>query len=210
MKKSWTAWAGVATLLLALPLGAQQTSKEAEHEPGNAAEYDKHLNPADKHEILGRFVGNWQATLKVLVYGTPPREMTMKDTFEAKWILNEHFIETEFTSELAGGSSKGKVIMGYNGADDRFYRHFLIDWDPRGTYSDGTFIKSKNSLVFRGMEHDPVSGDSFEKRDVFTFSADKDKIFYQQFYVFADGSEIKPMEGFYTRVVAPPAAPTPK
>src|SRR5215212_10749283 len=100
MKKSWKAWAGAATLLLALPLGAQQTAKEAEHEAGNPTEYDKHLNPADMHEILGRFVGNWQANLKVLVYGTPPREATMKDALEAKWILSDRFIETQFTSEL--------------------------------------------------------------------------------------------------------------
>ena len=38
------------------------------------------------------------------------------------------------------------------------------------------------------------------KRDVFTFGPDKDKFHYEQYYRFADGSEVKPLEGDYTRV----------
>ena len=69
-----------------------------------------------------------------------------------------------------------------------------------GTFSTGIYIRKQNSIVFRGTELDPVSGDSFERREVFTFGPDKDKIHYQQFYVFADGTEIKPVEGYYVRV----------
>ncbi|HEX7185756.1 MAG TPA: DUF1579 family protein [Thermoanaerobaculia bacterium] len=205
MRKFLKVWFGVAALLVALPLAAQQTAKEAERHAGNPMDYDKILKPADMHEILGRFVGTWNTTLKALVYGVPLRETTMKDTFVAKWILDERFIELEYTYDLGveGGVSKGKVIMGYNGATKQFFRHFFIDWDSRGTFSDGVFIRSKNALVFEGKEHDPITGDTFVKRDVFTFGPDKDKFHYEQYYRFADGSEVKPLEGDYIRVKEP-------
>jgi hypothetical protein len=208
MKTPWKIWLGMAVLLAALPLAAQQTVKEAERHAGTPEEYDKILKPAAQHEILGRFVGTWKADLKVLLYGTPPQESWMKDTLETKWILNDRFIETHFAGEFAGGPIKGRVIMGYNGATKQFYRVYLVDWDSRGTFSEGVWIRSKNALVFHGKEHDPITGDTFQKRDVFTFGEDKDKIQYEQFYVFADGSEIRPVWGHYNRVKEPaPAKP---
>lgn len=201
MRKSWKMWLGTAALLAALPLGAQQTAKEAEQHAAPPQEYDKILKPAAENEILGRFVGKWNANLSVLVYGSPPREVTMKDTFDARWILNDRFVEADYSYDLVGaGVSNGKIIMGYNGATKEFFRNFLIDWDSRGTFSDGVYIRSKNALVFRGEENDPITGDSFEKREVFTFGPDKDKFYYEQFYRFADGSELRVMWGDYIRV----------
>ncbi|HSF43550.1 MAG TPA: DUF1579 family protein [Thermoanaerobaculia bacterium] len=201
MRKSWKIWLGAAALLVTLPLAAQKTAKEAETHQGAPADYEKILKPAAEHEILDRFVGTWKADLKILLYGPPPKESWMKDILEAQWILNDRFIETSFASEYAGGPVKGKVIMGYDGASKEFFRVFLVDWDSRGTFSRGVYIKSKNALVFHGTEHDPISGDKFQKRDVFTFGPDKNKFLYEEYYIFADGSEIKPIEGYYTRVV---------
>lgn len=198
MRKSLKLWLGAAALLAALPLGAQQTAKEAEKHAAPPEEYDKILNPADKQEILSRLVGTWNADLKIVVYG--PSEATMKDTFQAKRILNDRFVELDYTYDLKGGGiSKGKIIMGYNGATKKYFRTFLIDWDSRGTFSDGVFIRSKNALVFRGEENDPITGDSFVKREVFTFGPDKNKFYYEQFYEFADASEVRVAWGDYIR-----------
>lgn len=199
MRNCWKAWCGIAALLLTLPLSAQQTAKEAELEAGPAEEYKKHLSPPDKFEILGRFVGTWEGTFTAWTHGTPPKQVPMKETLEAKWILKDQFLDTHFSMQFPGNVNQGRVTMGYDGAKRHFYRVFLVDYDPRGTFSTGYYIRSKNALVFHGVENDPVSGDTFTKRDVFTF-LDKDKIAYAQFYSFADGSEVKVIEGHYTRV----------
>lgn len=201
MRKSWKAWVGMAALLVATPLMAQQTAKEAEREAGNAADYQKILKPADKHEILGRLVGNWKGDFKVLLYGTPLRESTMKQEFEGRWILKENFLEIDFLQDIQGSIMKAKILMGYNGSLRRFYQLYLTDGEPRGTYSLGVLFRSKNALVFTGTEDDPISGDSYERRDIFTF-LDKDKISYQLIYRFLDGSELKAADGTYTRVPA--------
>jgi len=198
MRKSWKVCLGLATLLAALPLAAQQTAKEAEKEAGTPAEYERLLKPADKHEILGRLVGRWKGELKVLLYGTPSEGM-MPEEIEAHWIMKENFIEMNTTQRIRDFEVHAKILVGYNGSIKKFYQLYLSDGEPRGSYSLGVHLRSKNALVFRGMEDDPVSGDSFERRDVYTF-VDKDKIQYQLFYTFVDGSEIKAIDGFLTRV----------
>jgi hypothetical protein len=90
--------------------------------------------------------------------------------------------------------------MGYNGAWRRFSQLFMTDGEPRGPYSKGVYLKAKNALLFTGTEDDPVSGDSYERLDLYTFQDNKDKIGYQLLYRFADGSEMKVVDGTYTRV----------
>jgi len=202
MRKSWKIWMGVAALLAALPVAAQQTAKEAEKEAGTREQYEAILKPADKHEILGRFVGHWKGEMKVLLYGTPS-EGIMPEEIEAHWILKDNFIEMNATQKIRDFLVTLKITFGYNGSIKKFYQLYLTDGEPRGTYSQGVLLRSKNALVFRGMEDDPVSGDSFERRDVYTF-VDKDTIQYQLFYTFVDGSEIKAVDGLLKRVPEKP------
>lgn len=190
-------WLSALTLfLLVLPLSAQQTAKEAEKPVGGSLEVQKELMPPEMYAILGQLAGTWRADLKVLLNGSPPRETRMTDKLEAKWILGEKFLESHFNN----GFVEGKIIMGYNGVTREFFRYLMDTVDPRGIFSRGVYVRSKNALVFRGEENNPVSRDTFIKRDVFTFGPDKDKFHYEQFYGFADGSEIKVIEGYYTRV----------
>lgn len=202
MSKCCNTICGIAAMiasLWALPLAAQQTAHEGAAEPDPKVDFQALLRPPEKFEILGRFVGTWEGTFKVWMHGDPPPVTSMKDTIEATWVFGDSFLDSHFTNVLNEKSLKGRVTMGYHAGRKHFYRIYLADWDPRGTYSAGHYIRSKNALVFKGMEDDPHTGDSFEKRDSFTF-VDKNKIFYEQFYAFADGSEVKVMEGHYTRV----------
>jgi hypothetical protein len=198
MRKSWKALVGAAALLAATPLMSQQTAKEAEKEAGNPVEYEKILKPADKHEIMGRFVGIWKGEFKVLLYGSPA-EATMTHEMRGQWILKDNFLEIDTRQDIKGSILTTKTLIGYNGSWRRFYHLFLTDGEPRGTYSLGVLFRAKNALVFTGMEDDPISGDAYERRDIYTF-VDKDKIGYQLIYRFLDGSEMKVVDGFYTRV----------
>ena len=124
----------------------------------------------------------------------------MSDTLNAKMIFNGNFLEAEQTSNIEGSIGKSKIIMGYNGADKEFYRLYMNEGEPRGTWSTGVHLRARDALIFNGTEHDPVSGDKFIKREIFDFGPDKDKIGYELLYVFADGSQMKVVDGVYTRV----------
>lgn len=204
MKKFWQVWMGVAALLVAGSAAAQQTAKEA-GPMGDASVYDKFLRPGDNHKILERFVGTWKGDLKALLHGTPPKEVPMQETLEARWILDGRFLETQFTFQINGEKIQGETIMGFNGGNQKFTRLYISAVDVRETFSHGVYIRAKDTLVFRGLEHDPVTGDDFERRDVYLFGPDKNKIGYERIYNMADGSDIKVVEGTYTRVTEPAA-----
>jgi hypothetical protein len=205
MRKSWRALMSAAALLVALPLAAQQTAKEAQREAGSADQYDKLLRRSGHHDILARLEGNWQGTnMKVLVWGTPFRETVMTDTLNVKLIFNGNFLEAEEVSNIEGQVGRSKIIMGYNGADKEFYRLYMNEGEPRGTWSTGVHLRARDALIFNGTEHDPVSGDKFTKREIFDFGPDKDEFGYELIYVFADGSEMKVVEGVYKRVKEAP------
>lgn len=210
MRKSLNVWLGAAALLLALPLTAQQSATEAQKEAGTIEQYEKILRHSGNHDYLRRLAGTWQAdSLKGMAYGVPLRQVEVKDTLESR-MIHDAFLETDFTMDVGGkgeGVSKGKTIMGYDGAAKHFFRLYMNEGDPRGTWSTGVYLRAKNALIFRGIEHDPVSGDKFEKREVFGFGPDPNKITYEQYYTFADGSEVKVLDGTYTRIKQP--APTP-
>ena len=198
MKRSFLA---AAAFLLVLPFSsqqtaAQQTAKEAEAPTAPDRDIEKEMMPPEIYSVLGRLAGTWQAELKVLMHGTPPRETKMTDKLKTDWILDKKFLETNFDN----GFVKGKVITGYNGITRELFRFRIENQDPRGMLARGVYINSKDALVFRTEEVHPVSRDSFLKREVFTFGPDKDKVYYELFYELADGSEVKPVEGFYTRV----------
>src|SRR5687768_7570147 len=101
MRKCWNTLAMtgmiamIAMTAFVLPLSAQQTVKEAEKDTADKAAFMKLVRPDDKFEILGRFVGTWEGTFKVMLHGEPPVETTMKDRLEAKWIMNNTFIDTD-------------------------------------------------------------------------------------------------------------------
>lgn len=202
MKKSWKIWLPAALLLAALPLAAQQTAKEAEKEAGTGEQYDKLLRRTGHHDILARLEGSWQGSMKVLVWGPPPRETVMSDTLDVKLIFNGNFLEAEQTSNIEGNKFRSKIIMGYNGADKEFYRLYMNEGEPRGTWSTGVHLRGRDALIFNGNEHDPVSGDKFTKREIYDFGPNKDEIGYELSYVFADGSEMKVANGVYKRVKA--------
>lgn len=200
MKKSWKIWLPAALLLAALPLAAQQTAKEAEKEAGTGEQYDKLLRRTGHHDILARLEGSWQGSMKVLVWGPPPRETVMSDTLDVKLIFNGNFLEAEQTSNIEGNTFRSKIIMGYDGADKEFYRLYMNEGEPRGTRSTGVHLRARDALIFNGNEHDPISGDKFTKREIFDFGSNKDEFGYELSYVFADGSEMKVATGVYKRV----------
>ena len=62
-KSSWNVWLGAAALLLALPLSAQQTAKEADREAGKPEQYEQILRKSGNHEILARLEGTWRGRM---------------------------------------------------------------------------------------------------------------------------------------------------
>jgi hypothetical protein len=198
-RMSWIA-AALATAVLSLhPAAAQKSAKEAE-KPQNAADYTK-LLPGENHKHLSLFAGKWEATLKIWGHGTPPPESSMRQTMDARWILRDNWLQTDFTHQFANSDAlfTGHIFRGYNGATENFVAILMSDGDVRETVSTGTYDPAKKTFVFKGPEKDPVTQDTFYRKETYTF-VDADHYRYELSYIYQDGSETKAAEGTFTRV----------
>jgi hypothetical protein len=199
-------WTAVTTLLtvaaaaLSLhPAAAQKTRAEAE-KPQDPKNYTA-LLPGEHHKPLGQFVGDWDATLRVWGHGTPPPETSMRQTLHVRWVMRDNWVQTDYTHKYAtvDRPSHGVVYRGYNGATESYVAIILDDGDTRETVSKGTYDAAKKTFVFEGPEKDPYLKDTFTRKETYTF-VDNDHYNYTLIYVFQDGSDIKAMEGTFTRV----------
>lgn len=190
---------GVVAVLSLQPLAAQKSAKEAERTQ-NPEDYSM-LLPGENQKLLDPFVGKWQATLRTWGHGTPPPESSLKQTMDSKWVLNGNFLQTDFTTQFAGSEHvfQGIIYRGYNPADKHHVAILLSNGDARETVSTGSWDAAAKTFTFQGTEKDPHLGDAFVRKEVFRFEK-PNEYFYQLFYVFKDGSEIKAAEGTFKRV----------
>jgi Protein of unknown function (DUF1579) len=198
MKTTWIAAALTAAVLSLHPAAAQKSAKEAE-KPQNG-DYSALLR-GPKHDALTQFEGTWQTTLRIWGHGTPPPESKMEQTVTARWILRNNWLQTDFTQKFPPNNEPftGHVFRGYNGATENYVAILMSDGDVRETVSTGTYDPAKKMFVFVGPEKDPVTQDTFQRKEIYTF-LDGDSYKYELIYVFLDGSDVKAAEGLFTRV----------
>ncbi|HYG62844.1 MAG TPA: DUF1579 family protein [Thermoanaerobaculia bacterium] len=200
-RKPWTAAAALVTaaVLSLHPAAAQKTAKEAE-QPQTSPEYAK-LLPGENHKPLHPLVGKWEATLRGWGHGSPPPEFTFQQTLDTRWVMRNNWLQTDFTTKFPQVPEpfRGIVYRGYNAATENYVAILLSDGDVRETVSKGTWDPAKKTFVFIGPEKDPVTQDTFQRKEIYTL-LDADSFKYQLIYVYQDGSESRAAEGTFTRV----------
>jgi hypothetical protein len=189
----------VVAVLSLQPLAAQKNAKEAE-KPQNPEDY-KMLLPGENQKLLEPFVGKWEATLRTWGHGTPPPESSMKQTMDTRWVMDGYFLQTDFTSQSAGADApfQGVIYRGYNPSLQHHVSIQLSNGDAREIVSAGSYDAATKTFTFQSQEKDPHLGDTFVRKDVYTFDG-PDQLTYQLRFGFKDGSEIKAAEGTFKRV----------
>lgn len=186
-----------------LPASAQTSAKEAE-KVQKREDYEKAFGDRTKHKLLEPFLGTFEGTLKTWNHGTPPVEGFMKQTITSEWKW-ETFLVSEVTTQF-GKSDKELYPMvfneliyrGHNPGTQLFTISRFVQGDPREFPSTGTYDEKTRTFTFEGTEKDPVTGDSFVKKDVVKI-VDNDRYDLTIYYRFQDGSEIKAVEGVFKR-----------
>ena len=124
---------------------------------------------------------------------------------EGKWVYGERFVEATFFRRGDQGPFERAPVeihsiyyLGYDTYKKQYYNIFLGDEDVIPLTSSGSYDPEKKTLTFVGTEHDPITGDSFTKYEIFTLPGG-DEIGYELRYGFADGSTITAGKGTYRR-----------
>jgi hypothetical protein len=197
-------WISAALLILSHPVLAQRTAKEAETVQ-KKADYQKAFGDRTMHHLLDPFVGTFEATLKTWGHGTPPVEGMIKQTVTSHWAYDAFLVSEVKTrlgrneKQMAPATFDEVIYRGYNPGDKRFSSFRISQGDPREFPGYGRYDEAAKSFTFEGSEKDPVTGDSFVKREVYKVVSN-DRIELTVFYRFQDGSEVKAVEGPFLRV----------
>lgn len=96
-------------------------------------------SPGPQHEMLDRFVGKWNVTMRAFWAGPGEPSATSTGTAEVKWILDGRFIQEELEAEMMMPGPDGQMqrepmqgltLTGY----DRFQNMYVGIWaDDHGT-----------------------------------------------------------------------------
>jgi hypothetical protein len=159
----------------------------------------KYGTPGKGHELLKKYVGDWDVDVTVWsMPGAPPE--TSKGTMKNTLIFDGRYIMGEFASTMGGMSFSGLEIIGYD-LFKKTYTTFWIDSMSTGFLTTGgTLDMSGNVLTETGSSPDPMTDGKTQQKykNVTTFMGDG-KYKFEMFMVMPDGKDSKGMELVCTR-----------
>jgi hypothetical protein len=153
--------------------------------------------PGDPQNHLAATVGEWDMTIRAWTNSNSEPAET-RGSATARWILDDHFVETRLEGEMLDTTFEGLRIEGYDVAAGQF----VSTWrDSRGTYTLVFRGKCDATCAIRTMTADftdPVSKTELTIKSVTTIISD-DSYRYESYIVTPSGTEIKNMEFDATR-----------
>lgn len=195
---------GLAALAAAAPLAAQKNAQEAE-KPEDPVLYSQYGNPGEKHRLLDPMAGRWEATMSLWLHGTPPPEVKVSASMDNHWVFGGRYIEgrmqyTDNVKQPDGTVAVTDMVyhFGHSNGERRFWSVLMGNFQLQPTFSEGAWNEQAKTMTFTGTEHDWVTGDSFQKIEIFNQSR-PDELGYELHYRFADGSEIRAARADFRR-----------
>jgi len=158
--------------------------------------YKKLATPGEPHKLFASLAGSWTTKTKEWMEpGKPPTEST--GSVEMKMLLDERFLQQEFTGNMMGQSYSGVGI----GAYDNLRKRYVSIWiDTMGTgifMMEGTASADGKTITLRG-KHDELGGGQMTHRAVWKI-VDNNTQTFDMFGAHNGGKETKMMEIIYTR-----------
>lgn len=153
---------------------------------------EKYATPGKDHELLKKFVGEWNVEVKSWMKpGEPP--MTSTGTMRSRLIFEGRYVSCHFDGTMMGRKYMGLEIIGY----DKLQKKYVTLWiDTMGTgffLTSGLLDASGLVLTDTGSMPDPMTGGVQKVKDVTTFLPNGNYR-YEMFMATPDGKEIKTME----------------
>lgn len=189
---------GLAALLLAGVLTAQDKATDAKKQAEMMAAYAKAATPGPQHKLLEPIVGKWTFTAKFWMDPTQP-PMETQGTSERKWILGSRYIIDDVdTPSLGGEKFQGLGLMGYDNIQQKYISVWLDSMGTGMSTSLGAVDKSGKIFTYQREEFDPVSKQKMKNRDVVRIESN-DKHTMEMYRILPGGKEMKSGEIIYTR-----------
>lgn len=125
--------------------------------PEQIAKIMESAQPGPEHELLARFVGEWDQETKYWDQPGAEPEITTGIS-ENKMILGGRFLQTKSTSSNDRYKMEGLTIAGF---DRRHEQFTTVGFDTWGTYyitATGTYDEATDTITMHGEDEDPIAG----------------------------------------------------
>jgi len=114
--------------------------------------------PGEKHEILARKVGSWDATLNIT--GMPES----KATYTARMDHGGLWLVGEYRGEFMGGPFSGQDLQGYSAEKGKFTGVWVDSWIDTPLLLEGDYDAATQTLNLWTESKDLATGRPFRER----------------------------------------------
>ena len=155
----------LAVLSLASLLGAVVVASAGAQQGGEPMSQDAMnmmmalATPGEHHKKLDRWVGDWDATIKM--WTGPGKPTVSKGTVHYEWILGGRYVLGRWTGEVGGMPFQGMEIDGYDNAKGQYVSTWLDNMSTWPMTLTGRLLPDGSGMTYVGSSYDPM-----QKKDV--------------------------------------------
>jgi hypothetical protein len=158
----------------------------------------KYGTPGKQHEMLKKYVGEWDVELKSFPPGGQP--VMGKGTEKNALIFDGRYVECSFDGAMMGMKFLGFEVIGYDLLKNKYVTFWIDNMGTGFLTTTGTLDAVGKILTETGEYPDPMTdGKTMQKVKNVTTFMDDGKFKFEMFMVGKDGKETKSIEFVATR-----------
>ncbi len=117
----------------------------------------KYTEPGENHELLKRFLGNWNTETRFFI-GDQPTEPE-KGTAETTWLMEGRWLQTNSTGTMMGRTAQTFSILGYDNFKMSYVLSTVSNMDTAMHNAEGDLDPSTNAMLFYGTLDEYLTGE---------------------------------------------------
>lgn len=151
-----------AGFLTALSAHAAEPTKAAPEQVDMVAMLERakqYTTPGKEHELLRRFLGEWQMETRLTHPGMNPSGASEKGTMRGRWLMDGRWLFLETDGMMMGMAVRTAHIIGYDRMKMSFVTAQVNSFDTALTTSEGDVDPKTGSLVTYGTLDEYLTGE---------------------------------------------------
>lgn len=153
--------AGAVLASLMVPVLEAGFAQESDDPPMDMAammaQAQKYTNPGEHHEVLKRYLGEWDAEL-TLFMGGKAMEPT-KGRSSSEWLMEGRWLKTDFEGSMMGMPMRIVSIMGYDNFKQSYVVTSVNSVDTSMIHQEGDMDPGGKALLMYGTLDEYLTGE---------------------------------------------------
>lgn len=171
----------LATLLCVLPVRSQEAQPHNEQQLAKIQQLLEQMRPGAQHEILAGLVGDYQTEM---IYSTGrAKGIVNSGTSNCEMRIGGRFLRVHSVGEVLGQSAESIAFLGFDRAEERFFRWTINNKGTHFTQEFGSFDSESKQLQFDSEGTDPISDAPIRTRTIYQLGTEQGLTYdiYQQY-----------------------------